>query len=147
VQPESDPALSLSWSLTMTARVLVFIAGVVGLLACNSTEPSLDSLTLVTDNASYTPPSTIKVTLTNASSEAVGTGMCAELQRHDGDTWVAVNQAVPCSPDVRQVQSGETMTSFIDVPAGTPAGEYRAVKGVFGPVTIPAITTQPFTIH
>lgn len=127
--------------------IAAIMAGLIGIAACSSTEPSLESLTLVADRTTYVAPATVKVTLTNMSSRTVETGVCAGLQRQNGDAWTDVQLLAPCPAILRELESGRSVSAYIDLPAGMPAGEYRAIMGVAGSIAIPAIPTEPFAIQ
>ena len=126
----------------------ISIAVIVATLAaaCSGTEPSLESLTVVTDRTSYVVPATVKVTLTNLSSQTVRTGACASLERDQGDEWHPLPIA-PCPAVLRELSSGRSISVDINVPAGTPAGEYRAAMGVSASVVVPEIPSLPFGLQ
>lgn len=132
----------------MVVRILaLLLASSAGLLACNGTEPSLESVTAIADHSSYVAPATVVVTLTNTSSQSVVTDNCAKLQRHDGDTWTDTSVMLTCLSIERELRSGHSTVTDVQVPQGTPPGEYRAVVGVLGSNAALPVATQPFTVE
>jgi hypothetical protein len=129
----------------MTSRVLAALAAA-AILACNTTEPSQDSITATVDHSSYTPPSVVQVVLTNGSSETVHTGVCPWLERHEGGAWTAIHTQEACPAVLMLIEAGQRASVYIDIPAGMPPGEYRGATGVGGWVPL-TVTTQPFQVE
>jgi len=116
-------------------------------------------VTITLDRTTYTPASTVQVTVTNGSLVVLGYNQCSSrtVERQSGQTWAAIPEpGRMCTMELRLLNPKETQTFGVTLPQNATAGTYRLVLGLSrqGPVASDAQQTtsvqaysEPFQIR
>ncbi len=128
--------------------LIVSLGGACGPAASKSPAGSEISLSLA--DSTHAAGDTIRLTLHNRSTTAIGYNLCSStLEQHGGQAWARVPESRMCTMELRSLQPSDSATQALALDADLAAGEYRYRTTVTAPLggTRRELTTQPFRVQ
>ena len=119
----------------MRLLVLATIIGasILGIACGEAVGPSLETVIVVTGQATYTRPASVGVSIANHSDVELFYGPCGVgLEQRVGESWESLAPISGCPLYEAVLPAGGSGGSGIELPVDAEAGQYRVVVGFHG---------------